>query len=179
MRMRIGFMRMRIGFMCMKCRIKTFVHTQFMPWTCMNWAWIGHELCMKLLWLWAWKAWNMGQNSQISWVLLGKIYCVLSMNMGMYMPKNHELFLPGWQGFDWWKLHRDWIIGSKDTNSWRIEQTIRNKRNYRLCLAVFQKQYLQVPTHFAWSHRKWTFKCPQILQFHIVSYIVTGRPLTW
>ena len=37
----------------------------------------------------------MGQNSQISWVLLGKIYCVLSMIMGMYMPKNHELFLPG------------------------------------------------------------------------------------
>ena len=32
---------------------------------------------------------------QISWVLLGKIYCVLRMNMGMYMPKNHELFLPG------------------------------------------------------------------------------------
>ena len=25
---------------------------------------------------------------------------------------------------------------SKDTNSWRIEQTIRNQRNYRLCLAV-------------------------------------------
>ena len=40
----------------------------------------------------------MGRNSQISWVLLGKIYCVLSMNMGMYMPKNHELFLPGMTG---------------------------------------------------------------------------------
>ena len=36
----------------------------------------------------------MDYNSQISWVLLGKIYCVLSMNMGMCMPKNHELFLP-------------------------------------------------------------------------------------
>ena len=28
------------------------------------------------------------------------------------------------------------IIGSKDTNSWWIEQTVRNKRNYWLCLAV-------------------------------------------
>ena len=38
----------------------------------MNRAWTGHELCMKLLWLWGLKAWNMGQNSKISWVLLGK-----------------------------------------------------------------------------------------------------------
>ena len=37
----------------------------------------------------------MGKNSQISLVLLGKIYCDLSMNMGKYMPKNHELILPG------------------------------------------------------------------------------------
>ena len=30
-------------------------------------------------------------------------------------------------GLIWLKPHRDWAIGSKDTNSWRIEQTIRNK----------------------------------------------------
>ena len=57
----------------------------------MNMAWTVHEVTMIV----GIKAWNMGRNSQISWVLLGKIYCVLSMNMGMYMPKNHELFLPG------------------------------------------------------------------------------------
>ena len=30
--------------------------------------------------------------------------------------------------------YRDWAIVCKDTNSWRIELTIRNKRNYRHCL---------------------------------------------
>ena len=39
-----------------------------------------------------------------------------------------------------------------NTNSWKTEQIIRNKRNSRLCLAVSWKQYLRVPTHFAWSH---------------------------
>ena len=47
-----------------------------------------------------WQPQGTGRNRQSTggWVLkppLGKIYCVLSMNMGMYMPKSHELFLPG------------------------------------------------------------------------------------
>ena len=32
--------------MRMKYRIKAFVNTQFMPWTCMNWAWTEHEITM-------------------------------------------------------------------------------------------------------------------------------------
>ena len=36
----------------------------------------------------------------------------------------------------WWRPHGDWEIGSNDTNIWRILQTIGNKRNYQLWLAV-------------------------------------------
>ena len=35
---------------------------------------------------------SMSQNSQISWVLLGKIYNVLNMEHDMNMLQNHELF---------------------------------------------------------------------------------------
>ena len=50
-----------------------------------------HELGMNS----AWNYLDCRNKKHETWVLLGQIYCVLSMNMGMDMPKNHELFLPG------------------------------------------------------------------------------------
>ena len=93
---------MRITFMHMKIKINVFVIWDSCPWTCincewscscMNWAWTGHELCMKLPWLWTWKTWNMfNNNSQISCMLLAKIHCLLSINMA-WPWQSHGIFL--------------------------------------------------------------------------------------
>ena len=90
----------------MKYRIKAFVHTQFMHVHvhAHEHVWTGHELCIKLLWLWAWKAWNIGQNSQTSWVLLGKINTVWNDNTCSILVVISILCFNNIFRPFWWKL---------------------------------------------------------------------------
>ena len=65
----------------MKLRIDAYVRAQRMQDYAyelgMNMAWNVHEVTM----IEGIKAWNMSQTSQISYVLLGKIIILFSMNM--------------------------------------------------------------------------------------------------
>ena len=48
--------------------------------------------------------------------------------------------------------HWHWSIGSKNTGSWRVVKTTGNKEIISFVWLYFYNQYLQVLTHFAWSH---------------------------
>ena len=87
-RMRIGFMHMKLGFTPLLMPSSWMFMHMNMHELGMNRAWTMHEVTV----IGGIKSMKYEQNSQISWVLLGKIYYALSMNMAWTCPRTMNYF---------------------------------------------------------------------------------------
>ena len=95
--MRIGFMSMNLSWNLELMPFFISINACSRPWTCTNCAWSYFECKFEC----SHKKHEIGVKIHEFCVLLGKISCVLSMNM----PQNHDIILPAIHGGIMHSLH--------------------------------------------------------------------------